>query len=34
MPCATHEEYIDLTGQDVKLNSFSVASFDKRVNKK
>ena len=34
MPCATHEEYINLTGQDVKLNSFSVSSFDKRVNKK
>lgn len=35
MPCATHEEYTELTGQEVKkINSFSVSSFDKRINKK
>ena len=35
MPCATHEEYTEMTGQEVKkLNSFSVSSFDKRINKK
>ena len=44
MPCASHDEYERIIGKELKpgdhdmeekkINSFSVSSFDKQVNKK